>query len=122
MKELLYLLPRTLGIIFIVFVSLFSLDIFDLGYGIWFTFGALMIHLIPSVILLVLLLIAWKKPRLGGWLYLASAVLFIGWYLFSISHKTAWVALNLTILAGPILIIGFIFLFQAWYYKKHHIQ
>jgi hypothetical protein len=51
--------PRVLGIGFGVFVSLFALDVFSEGLGVWQTALALLIHLIPTAILVAVLLIAW---------------------------------------------------------------
>ena len=60
MKKLLYWAPRALSIAFILFLSLFALDVFSEGYGFWQTLLALAIHLIPSMVLTVGVLLAWR--------------------------------------------------------------
>lgn len=71
MKRFLYWLPRVLSILFIVFISLFALDVF--GEPRWFL--ALITHLIPSFVLIILTAIAWKNERLGGILFIAAGLL-----------------------------------------------
>jgi hypothetical protein len=70
-KNRFYLLPRILAILFIIFISLFALDVF--GQPQWFL--ALLTHLIPSYILIILTIIAWKNEKIGGILFLITAVL-----------------------------------------------
>jgi hypothetical protein len=66
-----YWLPRVIAVLFIVFISLFALDVFDQSS--WFL--ALLIHLIPSFVLVLLTLVAWRNERLGGYLFLGTSVL-----------------------------------------------
>jgi len=54
-----------LGFLFAVFVSLFALDVFDVGYSFWETVFALGMHLIPTGILLVALILSWRWSGLG---------------------------------------------------------
>jgi hypothetical protein len=70
-KNKFYFLPRILAILFIVFISLFALDVF--GEPHWFL--ALLMHLIPSYILIILTIIAWRNEKIGGILFLITAVL-----------------------------------------------
>lgn len=58
--------PRILCILAILFVSMFALDAFDQGRTLWQNLGALFIHLIPSLILLGVLIVAWKRELVGG--------------------------------------------------------
>jgi len=58
--KILFWLPRILCIIAILFISLFALDAFQPDLTIWQQLEAFLMHLIPSFILLILLLIAWK--------------------------------------------------------------
>jgi len=46
-KKALYWAPRIIAILFIVFISLFALDVFIEGYGFWETIVALFMHLVP---------------------------------------------------------------------------
>lgn len=70
MKKILYWLPRLLSILYIVFISLFALDV--IGQPSWF-FG-LLVHLIPSYFLIAITIIAWKNETLGGILFLLAGL------------------------------------------------
>ena len=48
MKRVLFWTPRVLCILFAMFLSLFALDVFSEGYGLWQTIGALLIPLGPD--------------------------------------------------------------------------
>jgi len=66
MNQFIFWAPRTLAILFILFLSLFSLDIFDGNYGFWETILGLFMHNIPSMVLLIILIISWKYELVGG--------------------------------------------------------
>jgi hypothetical protein len=93
LKNIFYRLPRVLAILFIIFISLFALDVF--GEPRWFL--ALFMHLIPSYIVIILTIISWKNEQAGGTLFLIAAALSI------IFFKSM-------ILAIPAAIIGVLFL------------
>ena len=58
--KVLHWLPRIICILAILFVSMLALDSFAPGLTIWQQLGAFLMHLIPSFVLLVFLVIAWK--------------------------------------------------------------
>jgi hypothetical protein len=89
------LLPRILAILFTIFISLFALDVF--GEPHWFI--ALFMHLIPSYILTILTIIAWKNEKIGGILFLAAAVL-----------SVILLRSTVPVILIPTLIIGTLFL------------
>ncbi len=62
--SILYWIPRILWILFIIFISLFALDVFSEGYSFGETILAFLIHLVPTYILIIALLITWN--RLGA--------------------------------------------------------
>ena len=65
-KRLLYWSPRAVGIAFAIFLSLFALDVFREGYGLGKTVLALLIHLIPALMVLAGLAIAWRREWIGA--------------------------------------------------------
>jgi hypothetical protein len=101
MKNIFFWLPRVLSILFIIFVSIFALDVF--GQPQWFM--ALLIHLIPSFILIILAIIAWKKELLGGLLFLIAGLAMLIFY-----HSV--------VIFLPAFVIGTIFLISAKRFKK----
>ena len=74
-RRALFWAPRALSIAFIVFLSLFALDVFGQGYGFWKTLLALTRHLIPSFVLIVALVLAWRWEWIGATLFAAAGVL-----------------------------------------------
>ena len=60
-SKFVYWTPRVLSIAFLLFLAMFSLDVFDMGLGFWGTFFGLFMHNIPVLILAGLLWISWKS-------------------------------------------------------------
>jgi hypothetical protein len=110
-KGLLFWGPRILCILFAAFVSIFAFDVFDAGYGFWKTILALLIHLIPTGIILVVLAVSWRWEWVGAILFSALGVL----YIVMFWGRFIWVA-YLTI-AGPMFLAGLMFLIN-WLYRK----
>jgi len=69
-KRVLFWTPRVLCILFAIFLSLFSLDVFSEGYGFWETILALLIHLVPVYIVVIALVIAWRWEWVGASLFI----------------------------------------------------
>ena len=72
-----YWLPRILGLFFAVFISIFALDAFGGGEPIGEQILGFLIHMIPSYILILILLIAWKWQLAGGILYILIGLFYI---------------------------------------------
>ena len=51
-SRLLYWSPRILGILYAGFITMFAADVFDERLGFWKTVVALLMHLIPTAIVL----------------------------------------------------------------------
>lgn len=102
--------PRVLSIVFICFVSLFALDVFAEGRPWTEILAALLVHLIPTYALLILLLLAWRRPWIGavGHAALAAAYAAMAW------RHPDWVAL----IGGPLLVIAFLF-WLSWRRSRH---
>jgi hypothetical protein len=70
-KRLVFWTPRILCTLFAAFISVFALDVFGEGYGFWETVVALLMHLIPTGVILIVLAIAWRWEWVGGALFTA---------------------------------------------------
>ena len=66
---------RIAGIAAIAFISSFAFDVYEPGAPLKPMLVAVTIHLMPSVFLAGVLLVAWFWPRVGGLLFLAVALL-----------------------------------------------
>jgi hypothetical protein len=109
-KRLLFWTPRVLCILYAVFISLFALDVFGEGYGFWGTMLALLMHLIPTFVILIVLAISWRWEWVGGILFIALGVL----YLAMSWGRLHWSAYLL--ISGPLFLVGVLFLIN-WLYR-----
>jgi len=115
-NRFLYLAPRILSVIFILFLAMFSLDIFEGNYGFWGTILGLFMHNIPSLILLVIVIIAWKHELVGAIAFTLAGLLYIARLLMTILRNPPyqWYMLSWTLtIAGPAFLIGILF-FLNW--------
>jgi hypothetical protein len=110
-KRALFWTPRALSILFILFLSLFALDVFGEHLGFWRTALALAMHLIPSFVLIAVLALAWRWEWIGAALYGAAGLLYVIWASsMSITLPLA-VRLNwILAIAGPAFVIAGLFL------------
>lgn len=102
-RKLIIWLPRILGIIFGLFISLFALDAFDTTKPVIEQILGFLIHMIPGFVIAAVLVISWKW-RHGGYLFIALGVLFTVWF-----H--AWEnPLSVVTLGGIPVMVGVLFL------------
>lgn len=109
-NRLFYWAPRALCILLIRFVSMFALDVFSEGLGLWGTLVALTMHLVPTFVLVLTLALAWRWEWIG-----AVAFLIIGIFFAITVWGTWWVK---SIFAVPSLLIACLFLLN-WLRKLH---
>ncbi len=120
-KQMLFWSPRVLSIIFIAFLSLFALDIFNGRSSLWETLLALAMHLIPCFVLIVALFLAWRWEWIGAALYAAAGLVYVTW-VASMSRpvppaiRLVWIAT----IAGPAFVIAALFL--ANWLKHDHLR
>ncbi len=112
-KQVMFWAPRLLTVLFASFISLFAFDVFDSGHSFWETVLALLIHLIPTGIVLLILLIAWRWEWVGTVLFIGLGLL----YLFGTPHLD-WSAHLL--ISGPLFVMGVLFLVNWWYRTELH--
>ena len=111
MKRLLFWTPRVLGILFAAFISIFALDVFGEGFGFWKTILALLMHLIPTGIILIALAMSWRWEWVGGIVFPALGVL----YLFMFWGRFPWSVY--LVMSGPLVLVGVLFLLN-WVYRQ----
>lgn len=109
-------IPRVFMIALIIFLSLFALDVFGSNKSPVYQIGGFLIHLIPSFILLLGLIISWKHPIIGGCFFLIAGIIFT---LYFGTYKNLEVFL---IISLPVLMEGLIFIFFGWIIGKFSSQ
>jgi hypothetical protein len=100
--------PRALCILFIAFVSLFALDVFGDGYGFWRTLAALVMHLIPSFVMVAALAVAWRWERVGTVVFAVFGV------FFTVVGPGVWIKMTF---AAPCFVAASLF-FVDWRQKR----
>ncbi len=121
MNKTLYWLPRILSIIFILFLAMFSLDIFGNNYTFWETVLGLLMHNIPSIILAILLVVAWKYEWVGGVAFILGGIFYIIILLMNPTFEWYMLSWSITI-AGPAFIIGYLWILNWKNKKKNKIS
>ena len=114
MNKILFWLPRILMILFILFISLFALDSFDGNESLMRKIGGFLIHLIPTYILIILLVVSWKWEWIGGIAFFLLGVFYIVW---------VWGKFPLSVyfgISGPLFVISALF-FVNWFRRKKNL-
>ncbi len=103
---------RIILIIGILFISLFSLDVFKEGKDFWETLADLFMHNLPSLVMIIILIIAWRNELIGG-ILLMLGVLVFGIYLYLNNHVGVFVSvfmLGIPFLIGALFVVNHYFL------------
>lgn len=107
-RQMIFWVPRVLCILYILFIGMFSLDVFGEGHGFWKTALAFLMHNIPVLILIAILAFSWRWEWVGTLLFDAIAVFFTIWSMENL--RDLW-------LPGPLVIIGFLFML-SWVFRR----
>ena len=112
-ERILTWLPRILSMLFVLFISMFALDVFSEANSILQSILALLIHLVPTYIIVLTLIISWRREWIGAIVYtiLGIAYIILAWGKFPISAYLA--------ISGPLFIIGILFGFN-WINKSNN--
>ena len=102
MKKIIFYLPRILAILIVFFLSLFILE----GFGPDFGWQASVGHLILTLMALGVTILAWKRPKVGGWIFFAFGI----FYLARVFNDQFWSGL---IIGGVPLLTGILFLIEG---------
>jgi hypothetical protein len=121
-SKFVYWTPRILSILFILFLALFSLDIFDMKLGFWSTIVGLIMYNIPVFILAALLWVSWKHELIGAVAFILAGLFYIFMLLRTIltNEPHEWYMLTWSItIAGPAFLVGILFLLN-WRIRKNN--
>ena len=119
--KLIYWLPRIICILAILFVSLFALDAFEAGKTIWQQIATFLIHMVPSFILLIFLLIAWKWEFLGGIIFILIGVGFSPWIFmhnYKMNNTIGMSLVTILLITFPFVLVGILFLISHKLQRK----
>jgi len=105
----------------ILFISMFSIDALNSELTIWQQIRSLSMHLIPSFVLILLLLLSWKRELIGGIIFMIiglgfSPIIFI--YNFKM-NQSIWMSLGvISVITIPFAIVGVLFIVSHYRKKK----
>lgn len=119
--KVLHWLPRVICILAILFISLFALDSFEPELTIWQQISAFLMHLIPSIVLTVMLIIAWKRELLGGIIFLLIGLGMTPLVYIENYDKNQSIGMSLGIIMSitfPFIVVGILFIFNHYRKKK----
>lgn len=104
-------IARVLMIAFILFLTMFSLDVFSTEGTLLEKLGGFLMHSIPSFILVAVLLVSWRSPLLCGLLALASAA------AFTLRWRPQGIA-SFGLLILPLIVVGVLFVASHFVRRK----
>ncbi|MBZ0178017.1 MAG: hypothetical protein K8F36_01910 [Melioribacteraceae bacterium] len=111
-SKVVYWSPRLLAVLFALFLSLFATDVFNQTGGFFSIAAAFLIHLIPAFIILIVLIISWKREWIGAFIYV-----FLGfYYIFKTFDKFDYT--TLAVISGPLFLMSILF-FISWIVRKN---
>ncbi|MFH0831695.1 MAG: hypothetical protein V1886_02405 [archaeon] len=119
-SKFVYWTPRILSILFILFLAMFSLDIFDMQLGFWGTILGLFMHNIPVLVLLIILWISWKHELVGAITFILAGLFYIAMLLRTVlmNPPFQWYMLSWAMtISGPAFLVGILFLVN-WLKKR----
>jgi len=100
-------IARILSILLILFIGMFSIDVFFEGYGFPEVLVAFFMHNVPTFLLIAVLIVAWKWPKIGGILFLVLALASL---IFFKTYQDIIVVLIITL---PPAVIGALFIYES---------
>jgi hypothetical protein len=112
LAKIIHWTPRVAAIMIIFFMSLFSLDVFGEGASPLEVLGAFLMHNIPSFVMILFLVFAWKRPVVGFVVFLVAAIAFTVFFV-----RDFYAIPNLLLFVFPILLIASLF-YADWKWLK----
>ena len=91
---------RTLFILLIAFWALFSIDVFQ-EEGFWNILVGFLMHNIPVFVMIIILVIAWKREHIGGMLLMLGM---LGFTIFLMAGSGEFMFATLIMMGIPFLI------------------
>jgi hypothetical protein len=122
MIKIVHWIPRVLCILAILFISMFAADAFDPRLTLLQQIGGFFIHLVPSFILAVFLIVAWKWELIGGIIFILLGVGFtpgIYFHNFQMNHSVLMSFGIILVITFPFILVGILFIISHYLKKKY---
>lgn len=112
LAKFIYRTPRIAGILIIVFVSLFALDMFGGNEPWWKQLLGFVIHALPAILLAGLMVVAWRWEWVGFAAFLLAAVVFMRFVIGSPQFGFG----NFLLFVSPMTLIALLF-WAGWKWR-----
>lgn len=114
LAKFIYRTPRIAGILIILFVGMFSLDVFSMNASFWEMVGGFIMHSLPAICMAILLLLAWRRPWIGCIAFAAASIYFLRFMIFNPLEQAGM----LLLFSGPLAVIAVLF-WANWKWKQY---
>jgi hypothetical protein len=111
LTRVIYWAPRVAAILIIFFITLFSLDVFEMDASPLELLGAFLMHSLPSIFLIMLLIFAWRRPVIGFIAFLLAGIIFLRFVIFGFNLG------HFLLFSGPLLLVSALF-YADWRWQK----
>lgn len=88
-----------------LFLALFALDAWDTNVPIGERLAGVAMHLLPSLLVAIAVVISWHRQWIGGVVFVALAIA----YAVMVRFRADWVL----VISGPLLAVGLLY-FWSW--------
>jgi hypothetical protein len=115
-------IPRIICILAILFISLFAADSFAPELTLKEQLVGFLIHLIPSFILLLLLVVTWKWEFVGGIIFTIIGTVmspFVFMMNYNMNHSIGMSLGIVALITVPFILTGILFIISHYLKKKH---
>ena len=118
-NKFVYWTPRVLSISFVLFLAMFSLDVFEPGKSAQEIAFGLLMHNVPVLLLAAVVAVSWKREIVGGITFILAGILYIVMVLAgTMKNGFEWyMVLWFLTISGPAFLIGALFLL-GWHRKR----
>ena len=105
LSKYIYWTPRIAAILIIIFVGMFSLDVFGGEASVWEQLGGFVIHSLPSIVMAIVLAFAWRRPWIGFACFLLVAIFFLRFLIPNPLENFG----HLLLFSGPMAVVAMLF-------------
>ncbi len=119
--KIIHWVPRILGILAILFISIFALDAFDPQLTLGQQIRDFLIHMIPSFALALLLVLAWRRELPGGIVFALIGLVMtpvIFKHNYAMNHSLGMSIGIVSTITIPFFIVGVLFILSYWLKRK----
>lgn len=109
--------PRIAAMLLIFFVSLFALDVFSPEYTLAEMLVGFLMHMLPSIAMIILLVLAWRWAWVGFFAFLAAALYFMRFALGDLGQAMG----SFLLFSGPMLLIAILF-GVSWLWRRDLVK